>query len=81
MRTSKQKPTEQYQSAPTIQTPKLPPTPEQIRQRAYEIHKARGGQGHPLIDWLQAEHELKVEMSRLQEDNPAVQGTSLPPQS
>ena len=34
------------------------PTEEQIRQRAYELYKARGGRGHPLVDWLQAEREL-----------------------
>lgn len=36
------------------------PAAEQIRQRAYEIHQARGGgPGHELDDWLQAEQELK----------------------
>ena len=34
-------------------------TEEQIRQRACELYMARGGRGHPLIDWLQAERELK----------------------
>ena len=38
------------------------PTPEQIRQRAIEIHKARGGgSGHELDDWLQAEREFLAE--------------------
>ena len=37
-------------------------TPEQIRQRAFEIHKARGlGHGHALDDWLQAEREFLAE--------------------
>jgi hypothetical protein len=33
---------------------------EQIRQRAYEIYLARGGQeGDEVSDWLAAERELK----------------------
>jgi len=61
MRTSKRKASERHQSAPTINTPKLPPTLEQIRQRAHEIYLARGGAaGHELDDWLQAERELKA---------------------
>jgi len=48
---------------------RIHPTEEQIRQRAYEIHKARGGNSHPLIAWLQADNELKAEMSRQQSDN------------
>lgn len=60
MRTSKRKANERYQSAPTIQTSKLPPTLEQVRQRAHEIYVARGGaEGMALNDWLTAEHELK----------------------
>jgi hypothetical protein len=36
------------------------PTPEEIRQRAYEIHIERGGfYGCDLEDLLQAEHELR----------------------
>ena len=36
------------------------PTPEQIRQRALEIHCERGGiYGCDLDDWLQAERELQ----------------------
>lgn len=44
--------------------PQLPaPTREQIQKRAYEIYSARGGvPGRELDDWLQAEHELKVEI-------------------
>lgn len=35
------------------------PTPEEIRQRAFEIHCERGGiHGCDLDDWLQAEREL-----------------------
>ncbi len=60
MRTSKRKANEQYQSVPTIQAPRLPPTPEQIRQRAHEIYVAHGGaEGMALNDWLMAEQELK----------------------
>jgi hypothetical protein len=36
------------------------PTPEEIRQRAFEIHVERGGiHGYDLDDWLQAERELQ----------------------
>ena len=36
------------------------PTPEEIRQRAFEIHIERGGiHGCDLDDWLQAERELQ----------------------
>jgi hypothetical protein len=59
MRTSKRKAIERDQSAPTIHTPKPPPTLEQIRQRIHEIYLARGGAaGRELDDWLQAEREL-----------------------
>jgi len=31
-----------------------------IRERAYQLFEARGGQpGHELDDWLQAEREIK----------------------
>jgi len=40
----------------------LPPTVEEIRQRAQEIFLARGGTpGKELDDWLRAEQELKQE--------------------
>ena len=39
---------------------KSAPTPEEIRQRAYEIHIERGGfHGCDLEDLLQAERELQ----------------------
>jgi hypothetical protein len=39
---------------------KNPPTPEEIRQRAYEIHIERGGfYGCDMDDLLQAERELQ----------------------
>jgi hypothetical protein len=61
MRTSKRKAKEQYQSAPTIHSVQLPPTPEQIQQRAHELYLARGGAtGRELDDWLQAERELNA---------------------
>jgi len=35
------------------------PTPNQIAERAYHIHLARGGTpGREIDDWLQAEYEL-----------------------
>jgi hypothetical protein len=61
MRKSKRKPDEQYQSAPAIYSAQPPPTPEQIRQRAHEIHLARArASGRELEDWLQAERELQA---------------------
>jgi len=38
-----------------------PPSVEaEIRQRAYELFEARGGeQGHELEDWLRAEEEIR----------------------
>jgi len=41
------------------------PDEDRIRQRAYEIHKTRGGgPGHELDDWLQAEREFVAEQER-----------------
>ena len=61
MRTPKQKSNAQYQSAPTIQTPKLPSTPEQIRQRAQEIHVARGGvKGIVVMLWKAIRIEIPI---------------------
>lgn len=37
-------------------------TEEQIRLRACELYMARGGGGHPLIDWLRAERELMADV-------------------
>ena len=38
--------------------------PHIIRERAYELFEARGGQpGHDLDDWLQAEREVKHHFS------------------
>jgi len=58
------------QDSPTLSDHETHPTKKQIRQRAYELHVARGGRSDPLFDWLQAERELKAEMSCLQEDHP-----------
>ena len=43
-----------------------PPSVEQeIRQRAYELFEARGGEeGHELEDWLRAEEEIKGNKSK-----------------
>jgi Protein of unknown function (DUF2934) len=39
----------------------VPPTADEIRQRAYEIFVARGGEpGHESDDWEQAERELQA---------------------
>jgi hypothetical protein len=42
----------------------LTPTQEQIRVRAYEIYlRRKGGPGDAHSDWVQAERELRREMS------------------
>jgi hypothetical protein len=65
MRTSKHKPTEPYQSAPTVQTLKPPPTLEQVRQRAHAIYVTHGGaERMTLSEWFEAEHELKQGLER-----------------
>ena len=39
-------------------------TDEQVRRRAHEIYLVRGGKpGDPLLDWLQAEKELRARRS------------------
>lgn len=44
------------------------PTPEEIRQRAFEIHCERGGiHGCDLDDWLKAERELQEEYTTSKE--------------
>lgn len=41
------------------------PTDEQIRARAHRIWEARkGAPGNAALDWLQAEMELRAELSR-----------------
>ena len=42
MRTSKQKANEQHQSAPTVHSPQLPLTLEQVRRRAHDVYFSRG---------------------------------------
>ena len=43
-------------------TSDVPPTEEEIRQRAHEIFIGRGGHdGQELDDWVRAERELKQE--------------------
>ena len=48
------------------------PTWDQIVERAYHIHVARGGMpGHETDDWLQAEYELmQVPIRKIAELNP-----------
>ena len=48
------------QSDITEEAAKDEPSPEEIRQRAFEIHIERGGiHGCDLEDWLEAERELQ----------------------
>jgi len=37
---------------------------KRIRRRTYELHLVRGGNRHPLIDWLQPENEFKNKLQR-----------------
>ena len=42
------------------------PTPDEIRQRAQKLFKARGGTpGRELDDWLRAEQQLKEERATI----------------
>ena len=48
-----------YQSKRVV-FPEPPNLEQEIRQRAYELFEARGGEeGHELEDWLRAEEEIK----------------------
>jgi hypothetical protein len=65
MKKTKPKKNQPYESSPTIKTPQLPPTPEEIHLRAHEIYLSRGGApGRELEDWLLAEQQLKQERSK-----------------
>lgn len=45
--------------AVTMNSPRRPPTEEEIAMRAYHIYMERGGtEGNPTDDWLRAEREL-----------------------
>ncbi|RMH13721.1 MAG: DUF2934 domain-containing protein [Planctomycetota bacterium] len=49
---------------PSIE-PKPVPTEEQIRERAYQLYVERGcTPGNPIVDWLDAESQLRYELSR-----------------
>lgn len=49
-----------------VREARMNPTEDEIRQRAYEIFQARGGEpGHGVDDWLQAERELKQEVKEI----------------
>ena len=49
----------------TITQTNAPTLDGRIRQRAHEIHQARGSApGQDLDDWLQAEREIKSEMQK-----------------
>jgi hypothetical protein len=64
MKRSKPKDGKQPKGTPTVRAAALSPNqrPDEIRQRAQELFKARGGTpGHELDDWLRAEQQLKEE--------------------
>lgn len=37
-----------------------PPSEDEVRRRAYEIHLRRGRDGNAVLDWLEAEAELRA---------------------
>lgn len=50
---------------PTIESKPKRPTEDQIRERAYQLFVQRGCiPGNPIVDWLDAEHQLLVELSQ-----------------
>jgi hypothetical protein len=50
---------------------KTSPSPEEIRQRAFEIYIERGGiYGYDLDDWLQAEGELQGKCNKSNDEAP-----------
>jgi hypothetical protein len=52
---------------------------DRIRQRAYEIHQARGGApGQDLDDWLQAEREIKAEVQKASASQATPKATCAP---
>ena len=57
---SKRKHAGHKEEATIIHMRRLPPTVEEIRERAHQIYLQRGVErGRELDDWLQAERELK----------------------
>jgi len=48
-----------------MESPKPPPTLEQLRQQAHHIYLAHGGaERMALSDWLKAEQELQKQLKR-----------------
>jgi hypothetical protein len=55
---------------------RAPAADEQIRMRAYELYRERGGRvGDDMADWLQAEHEY-LERARKPSADPTGQAAS-----
>ena len=65
--TAAQKPRPKKRAVSAARVPMaIEPTPDQIRARAYEIYRARGGApGSPDADWRQAELELRARIALL----------------
>lgn len=50
---------------PAMESKPRRPTEEQIRERAYQLYVQRGCiPGNPIVDWLDAEHQLLLEMAQ-----------------
>jgi len=51
--------------ADTVEMAERGPTEDEIRQRAHEIHLSPAGlRGRAVVDWLQAELELRVHKAK-----------------
>ena len=44
-----------------VKQPAASPSPEQIRDRAYQIFRSGANPSDPVADWFQAERELKTD--------------------
>ena len=60
MRTSKQKANEQYQSAPTVHSPQLPLTLEQVRRRAHDVYFSRGNVARGIVAKLRKAFRIEI---------------------
>lgn len=52
---------DESESAPRAPSRRQEPSQKDIERRAYELYEQRdGADGSPLVDWLQAERELRA---------------------
>ena len=71
VRNAESRPSVILQSANAERGRRSSPSPEEIRQRAFEIYMERGGiHGCELDDWLQAERELQEKYNKSKDGGP-----------